>query len=359
MVATTHGPLAGVRIIEFDMPGAVQFAGMLLADLGCDVVRIRRPRQEESAVAALLHRGRSQVTLDLTQTADREQALALIAEADGVIEGYRPGTAEQVGLDPARCLALNPRLVYARTSGWGREGPLAGTPGTDINHLALSGALHAIGPAAAPVPPLGLIGDTAGGALYLALGLVSALLGAQATGRGQVIEAAQLDGTASMMTLYYALHGAGRWVDARTANMVDGGAPYYRCYACADGRHVAVGAIEPPAFRALCAALGIPAERYDPYDRACWPAIAEVLASAFASRGRDEWAGLFEGSEACVTPVLSLAEAPLHPHSRARNVFAVQRGVMQPMPAPRFSETPAQALPAIDETVDAILSRWT
>jgi alpha-methylacyl-CoA racemase len=358
MVAATHGPLAGLRIVELDMPGPVSFAGMLLADLGCDVVRIRRPRQEGNGVAASLYRGRSQIALDLSQTAGREQALALIAEADGVIEGFRPGTAEQIGLDPARCLALNPRLVYARTSGWGREGPLAGAPGNDINHLALSGALHAIGPAAAPVPPLNLIGEYAGGALYLALGLVSAILAAQATGRGQVLEAAQIDGAASMMTLYYALHGAGRWADARAANMIDGGAPFYRCYACADGRHVAVGALEPQAFRALCDGLRI-AARFDPYDRACWPALTEALAAAFASRGRDEWAAQFEGSEACVTPVLSLTEAPLHPHNRARGTFSAREEMMQPSPAPRFSATPAEAMASVDETIEDVLARWS
>jgi len=359
MVAATHGPLAGLRIVEFDTPGAVLFTGMLLADLGCDVVRILRPGHEGSGVAASLYRGRSQIALDLAQAAGREQALSLIAEADGVIEGYRPGIAEQVGLDPARCLALNPRLVYARTSGWGREGPLAGAPGNDINHLALSGALHAIGPAPGPVPPLNLIGEYAGGGLYLALGLVSAILAAQATGKGQVIEAAQLDGAASMMTLYYALHGAGRWADARAANMIDGGAPYYRCYACADGRHVAVGALEPQAFRALCSGLGMVADRFDPYDRASWPALGEALAAAFASRGRDEWAKLFEDGEACVTPVLSLTEAPLHPHNRARGAFTAQAGVMQPVPAPRFSATPAEAIPATDESVADILARWS
>lgn len=358
MVATTHGPLAGLRIVELDSPGATLFTGMLFADLGCDVVRILRPGQDGGRLAASLYRGRSQVALDLAQAAGREQALALIAEADGVIEGYRPGVAEQVGLDPARCLAINPRLVYARTSGWGREGPLAGTPGNDINHLALSGALHAIGPAPGPVPPLNLIGEVAGGALYLALGLVSAILAAQATGKGQVIEAAQLDGVAAMMTPYYALHAAGRWADARAANMIDGGAPCYRCYACADGRHVAVGALEPQAFRALCAGLGIASDRFDPYDRACWPALGEVLAAAFASRTRDEWAGLFEGTEACVTPVLSLTEAPLHPHNRARGIFADAGGAPQPMPAPRFSATPAEAVASVEETVADVLARW-
>lgn len=358
MVATSHGPLAGVRIVELDVPGPVSLAAMLLADMGCDVVRIRRPAADASAVAPILYRGRSEVALDLTSITDREQALAIIALADGVIEGFRPGIAEQLGLDPARCLAANPRLVYARTSGWGREGPLGGTPGTDINHLALAGALHAIGPAAGPVPPLNLIGEYAGGATFLALGLVAGILAAQATGRGQVIEAAQTDGAAALMTLYYALHGAGRWADARQANLIDGGAPFYRCYACADGRHVAVGALDPGAFRALWEGLGLPGERVSQFDRAGWPAMAEAMAGAFATRGRDEWAAQFEGTEACVTPVLSLAEAPLHPHNRARDTFAAPAGTMQPMPAPRFSATPAQVTPQEDASVAEILERW-
>lgn len=359
MVDATHGPLAGVRIVELDAPGPVTFAAMLLADLGCDVIRICPTHREGSDVAAALYRGRSQVALDLARAADREQALALIAQADGVVEGYRPGIVEEIGLDPTRCLAINPRLVYARASGWGRDGPLAGAAGNDINHLALAGVLHAIGPASGPVPPLNLIGEYAGGSLFLALGIVSGILAAQATGRGQVIEAARIDGTATMMTLYYALHAGGRWADARATNMIDGGAPFYRCYACSDGRHVAVGALDPPAFRALCTGLGIAAERFDQYERACWPALGEALAAAFASRPRDEWAAQFEGGEACVTPVLSLTEAPLHPHHRTRGTFAAPMGVIQPMPAPRFSATPAMALPATDERVADILERWS
>jgi alpha-methylacyl-CoA racemase len=358
MVAATHGPLAGVRIVELETPGTVLFAGMLLADMGCDVVRIGRHGSNGASVAAAVYRGRSQVTLDLQTAAGREQALALIATADGVLEGFRPGVAEQIGLDPARCLAANPRLVYARTSGWGRDGPLAGKPGSDINHLALTGALHATGPAAAPLPPLNLVGEYAGGALYMALGLVSGILAAQATGRGQVIEAARLDGAASMMTLYYALHASGRWSDARASNLVDGGAPFYRCYACADGRHVAVGALEPPAFRAMCRGIGVPFARYEQYDRACWPALTEAIAAAFATRSRDEWAAQFDGGEGCVSPVLSLTEAPLHPHNVARAAFAAPAGTVQPMPAPRFSETPAMVTPTVDETVEAVLERW-
>jgi alpha-methylacyl-CoA racemase len=357
VVDAGHGPLAGVRIVEFDTAGPVPLAGMLLADLGADVVRIRRPAPDGSAIAPALYRGRSEVALDITQVADREKVLMLIAGADGVIEGFRRGLIEQLGLDAARCLAANPRLVYGRVSGWGLDGPLSGAAGNDINHLALSGALHLIGPAAAPVPPLNLLGEYAGGALFLVLGMVSAILRAQATGEGQVIDAAQVDGVASMMSLYYALHGAGRWSDTRASNLVDGGAPFYRCYACADGRHVAVGALEPPYFEALCAGLGV-SGNFRQYDRATWPAMGEAFAEAFATRARDEWAELFEGKDACVTPVLSMAEAPLHPHNRARDTFAEANGSMQPMPAPRFSATPGAVVAPQTETVEQILERW-
>lgn len=358
MVDATHGPLAGVRIVEFDATGPVPLACMLLADMGCDVVRIRRSGPDGSAVAPLLYRGRSEVSLDLTDVAAREQALALIAVADGVVEGFRPGVMEQLDLAPARCLSANPRLVYGRMSGWGQEGPLAARAGNDINHLALSGALHAIGPASAPVPPLNLVSEYGGGGLYLALGMVAAILSAQATGRGQVIDAAQIDGTASMMTLYYALHGASRWTDARASNLIDGGAPFYRCYACADGRHVAVGALEPPYFRALCEGLAIDPGRFKQYDRSCWDAMATAFAETFATRDRDDWAARFEDVDACVTPVLSLDEAPHHPHNAARETFAAPTGAMQPMPAPRFSGSPSMAVPQEPASVDQILARW-
>lgn len=358
MVDASHGPLAGVRIVEIDSPGSVPFACMLLADLGCDVVRIRRPSPDGSAVAPSMFRGRSDVSLDLTLVADRERAIAMIALADGVVEGFRANVAEQLGLDPARCLAANPRLVYGRVSGWGRDGPLTGTAGNDINRLALTGALHALGPASGPVPPLNLLGEYAGGSLFLALGMVAAILRAQATGQGQVVEAAQVDGVSAMMTLCYALHAGGRWADARASNLVDGGAPFYRCYACADGRHVAVGALEPPFFAALCEGLGIPPGRFRPYDRSCWNEMTEAFSQAFATRTRDDWTRVFEGKEACVTPVLSLAEAPLHPHNRARETFAAPGGVMQPMPAPRFSGSPTMVTPSESTTVEDVLERW-
>lgn len=358
MVDSVHGPLAGVRIIEFDTAGPLPLAGMILADLGCDVVRIRRAGTDGSAIAPLLYRGRSEVTLDLTNVADREKALMLVAEADGVIEGFRHGIADQLGLDAARCLAANPRLVYAKVSGWGQSGPLAASAGNDINHLALTGALHAIGGSTGPVVPLNLIGEYAGGAMFAALGLVAGILSAQATGRGQVIDVAQTDGVAALMTLYYALHGAGRWADSRASNLIDGGSPFYRCYACADGRHVAVGALEPPSYVALCDGLGIPADRFVQYDRAQWAEMFDAFSEVFATRTRDDWVETFEGKDACVTPVLSLAEAPHHPHNQARETFAAPAGMIQPMPAPRFSESPAQALPPQPETVEEILERW-
>ena len=352
-----HGPLAGVRIVELDAAGPIPFACMLLADLGCDVVRIKRNGPDGSTIAPLLYRGRSEIALDLTNVADRERLLSLIAEADGVLEGFKLGVAEELGIDPVRCLALNPRLVYGRISGWGREGPLSGAPGNDINHLAITGALHAIGTPAAPVMPLNLLGEYTG-ALFLALGMVSGILSAQATGNGQVVEAAQVDATASLMSLYYALHGAGRWADLRASNLIDGGAPFYRCYACADGRHVAVGALEPAYYEALCQGLGIDPNQYKQYDRASWIAMGEAFAQAFATRTRDDWIALFEGKPACVTPVLSMAEAPQHPHNMARETFASPTGIPQPMPAPRFSESPAVAVKQETTTVEAVLERW-
>ncbi|MFZ5747090.1 MAG: CaiB/BaiF CoA transferase family protein [Pseudomonadota bacterium] len=358
MVETLHGPLAGVRVVEFDATGPVPMAGMLLADMGCDVIRIRRAGPDGSAVAPPLYRGRTEVALDLTDPAQRAQAMALIAQADGVIEGFRPGVMEQIELDPSRCLAANPRLVYARTSGWGQEGPLARSAGNDINHLALTGALHAIGSERMPVPPLNLIGEYSGGSLFLALGLVSGILSAQATGRGQVVDVAQIDGVLSMMTLYFSLQGAGRWTDARQSNLIDGGAPFYGCYECADGRHVAVGALEPPYFQALCRGLGVPAERFQQYDRACWPEMEAAFTDAFMAYSRDEWVQRFEGVDACVTPVLSIAEVPDHAHHRGRDSFITLGGVRQPMPAPRFSGSPAMPAAPESATVDEVLARW-
>jgi alpha-methylacyl-CoA racemase len=294
---------------------------------------------------AVLHRGRRAITLDLKAAADLELARRLIGRADGLIEGLRPGVMEKLGLGPEDALALNPRLVYGRVTGWGQQGPLARSAGHDINYIALSGALGAIGPAdGPPLPPLNLVGDFGGGGLFLAFGMLAALIEAGRTGKGQVVDAAMLDGAASQMAMIYAWRASGAWSDLRGANLLDGGAPFYRCYTCADGRFVAVGAIEPQFFAALMAGLGLADEGWDQNDRAAWPRLAARLAEVFALAPRDDWAARFEGSDACVSPVLGLTEAPHHPHNRARGTF-ISTGTGppdQPAPGPRFSNHPAR-----------------
>ncbi|MGA1798616.1 CaiB/BaiF CoA-transferase family protein [Sphingomonas sp. 4RDLI-65] len=354
------GPLAGVRVVEFDAIGPVPLAAMILADFGCDIVRIGRAGRppSPSADGPILGRGRRSISLDLKTQPDRDTALAIVARADVVLEGNRPGVMERLGLGPDACLAANPKLVYGRMTGWGQTGPLAQTAGHDINYIALTGVLHAIGGADRPVPPLNLVGDYGGGTMLLALGVVAALVSARTTGRGQVVDAAMTDGSALLMTMFYTMHAAGLWRDAREANLLDGGAPFYRTYACADGGHVAVGAIEPAFFAALLAGLGLDAAGIDQGDRSAWPDLASRFAARFAERSRDDWADVFAGTDACVTPVLSLAEAPDHAHNRARATFAAPSGPMQPMPAPRFSVTPATVTASEATDADAILKAW-
>lgn len=351
-----QGPLTGVRIVEMDAIGPVPFAGMLLADLGCEVVRVCPPGMGASAIVPSMYRGRQDVTLDLRHPAAIHELLELIAQADGLIEGMQPGSMEALGLGPGRCLTRNPRLVYGRASAWGQDGPLAGRPGNDINVLALTGALHAIGTAQTPVAPLNLLGDHAGCALFLALGMVAAILGAQATGQGRVVDAAAIDGVGAMMALTHSLFASGRWLDQRAANLVDGGAPFYRCYVCADGGHVAVGAIEPPYFDILCAGLGFGAGSFAQFDRAGWPRMAEQFAERFATRTRDEWAGYFRDSEGCVTPVLSLAEAARHPHVLARRPIAA--GPDGAASAPHFDPRATVAPPSTTAEIGDLLARW-
>ncbi len=335
------GPLQGLRILEFEAIGPGPYCGMLLADLGAEVLRLARPETDRGALiadigGAVMHRGRAAITLDLKNGEDHDLARRLIARADGLIEGLRPGAMEGLGLGPEEALALNPRLVYGRVTGWGQEGPLARTAGHDINYIALSGALAAMGPPdRPPVPPLNLVGDFGGGGLWLAFGMLAALIEAGRTGRGQVIDAAMLDGAASQMALIYAWAATGRWRPERGANLLDGGAPFYRCYTCSDGRFVAVGAIEPRFFAALMQGLGLAGEGWDQNDRARWPALAERMAEVFAARPRDDWAARFAGADACVTPVLDFTEAPGHPHNRARGTFTGAPD--QPAPGPRFS----------------------
>ncbi len=343
------GPLKGIRVVEMAGIGPAPFCGMLLADMGADVVRIDRPAGAadlgidlgQDARVHITARGKRSAAIDLKRPEGQAAALALIGRADALIEGFRPGTMERLGLSPARCLGRHPRLVYGRMTGWGQTGPLAAAAGHDIDYIALTGALHAIGTPAQPLPPLNLVGDYGGGAMFLAFGVACALLECARTGQGQVVDAAIVDGATSLMAPAYAMLAAGLWRDERGANYLDGGAPWYGTYETADGGHVAVGAIEERFYAELLERLGLdPAALPPREDRARWPLLRERLAARFRSRSRDEWAALFEGTDACVAPVLGMREAHRHPHNRARDIFIDIDGVVQPAPAPRFSRTP-------------------
>jgi alpha-methylacyl-CoA racemase len=344
------GPLDGIRVLELPAIGPVPFAGMLLADLGADVVRVDRPGGSPADLdlglgAGPLGRGRRSIRVDLRKPGATEVVLRLVASAHALIEGFRPGVAERLGVGPAAVLATNPALVYGRMTGWGQDGPLAPTAGHDITYLAVSGLLHGIGPAAGPpTPPINYVADFGGGAMFLVTGVLAGILHARATGRGQVVDAAMTEGAGYLATMTRCLFAAGGWQDGREANLLDGGSPNYRCYECADGRFVAVGALEPKFWAALCERLGVDAATApSPYDPATRAACRELLAATFRTRTRDEWAGLFAASDACVAPVLTLAEAPRHPHAQARGAFTEVGDAVVGVPAPRFSETPAGA----------------
>ena len=348
------GPLSGLRIIEMAGLGPAPFAGMLFSDLGADVIRIDRKASaggggfDRVRQANFVDRGRRTLALDLKKPEAIETALELIANSDALIEGFRPGVMERLGLGPENCLARNPALVFGRVTGWGQSGPLAQTAGHDINYIALTGALHAIGGAEAPLPPLNLIGDFGGGAMLLAFGVVCALLEARVSGRGQVVDAAMTDGAALLMAMIYGFKATGRWRDERAANLLDGGAPFYGVYRCADGGFVAVGALEPQFHEAFIAGLGLdPAAFANRWNPEAWPQMRARIEAAFSARPRDEWAAAFAASDACVTPILTMEEAPAHPHNLARATFVPGDGGPQPAPAPRFSRTPAEiAAPA-------------
>lgn len=359
------GPLAGLRILEIDGLGPVTFAGMALADMGAEVLRLTRGGNAPAAVfdevgGGVLHRGRAAVPVDLKSAEDRDKVLALIKSADALIEGFRPGVMERLGLGPDSCADVNPRLVYGRVTGWGQTGPMADQVGHDINYIALSGALHPMGAAdQPPCPPLNLIGDYGGGAMMLVSGVLAALLEAKTTGRGRVVDAAMTDGSALLTSLFHALRARGLWSDRREANLLDGGTPFYRCYACRDGGFVAVGALEPRFYAALIHGLGLTPDEAPQFDRDNWPALQARFKALFATRDRDDWAAHFAGTEACVTPVLTMAEAAEHPHNQARGTF-VKAGVVQPAPAPRFA---AEAAPVSADRpalpLDHALARWT
>jgi alpha-methylacyl-CoA racemase len=369
------GPLAGLKVLELAGLGPAPHAAMILADLGADVVRVDRPATAfgvvpGGATADWLQRGRRSVVLDLKAPADHGTLMRLVAAADVLLEGYRPGVTERLGVGPAECQAVNPGLVYARMTGWGQDGPLARAAGHDLNYISLTGVLHAIGRAGErPVPPLNLVGDFGGGSMLVLVGILSALVERGRSGRGQVVDAAMTDGAALLAQMIWAMRGVGAWGDERgVGNLLDGGCPYYDTYACADGRYLAVGALEPQFYAQLLAGLDLTeaeqaelAAAGDRADPASWPVQRARFTAVFASRTRDAWAAVFEGTDACVTPVLTFAEAPDHPHLAARGTLAGLGGVTQAMPAPRFSRTaPGAPTPPPEPGQDtaAVLADW-
>jgi len=362
------GPLSGLRVLELAGIGPGPFCGMMLADMGADILRVERLEAVDLGLPVdrkfdVMARGRRSIGLDLKQASAIGIAMELVEKADVLIEGFRPGVAERLGIGPQACLARNPRLVYGRITGWGQDGPLAQSAGHDINYIAVSGALHAIGRAGqAPVPPLNLVGDFGGGGMYLAFGIVCALHERNASGRGQVVDAAVTDGTASMLSIFYGRLAAGAWRDERGVNMIDGGAPWYDVYETADGKHVAIGALEQRFYDELLKRLGLDAaELPDRRDRSRWPQLRARLHHRFLQKTRDQWCEILETHDACFAPVLSLSEAPLHRQNQARETFVEAGGVIQPAPAPRFSRTPgaiARGAPERGEGAATLLSEW-
>ncbi|MCB8914160.1 CoA transferase [Rhodococcus rhodochrous] len=364
-MAESTGPLQGLRILELSGIGPGPFAATIFGDLGAEVVRVDRPGGSGTGLPAsfdILRRSRRSIVLDLRDPRGIGTLLDLVESADVVIEGYRPGVAERLGIGPQDCMARNPKLVYGRMTGWGQDGPLAATAGHDLNYIAITGALHAMGRSGeAPAIPLNLVGDFGGGAMYLVAGVLAALLERERSGHGQVVDAGIVDGTAHMIGLFHGMMAAGQWQDRRGVNILDSGAPWYEVYETSDGQHMSVGAIEPAFYHQLMETLGLdpdPGRRADPGQ---WPAIRSDLASAFAARTRQEWTEIFEGSDACVAPVLTLREAPNHPHIQSREIFVEVDGVVQPAAAPRLSRTPGavQSPPApVGAHTIEVLREW-
>ena len=358
------GPLAGLRVLEIGGIGPVPHAGMLLADLGADVVRAERPGGAlPPPETDVLLRSRRSITADPRTEQGRGLLLELAGAADVLLEGFRPGVMERLGLGPEECHQRNPRLVYGRMTGWGQDGPLATAAGHDIDFVALTGALDSFRrEGQPPVPPLNLVGDYGGGSLFLVLGVLAAVYERQTSGRGQVVDAAMVDGVSVLLQLVWSLRAHGLWTDSPGTNLLDSGAPFYDCYRCADGRYVAVGALEPPFYAALLAGLGLTDEPLPgQWDRAGWPRLREAFGTAFAGRAQDEWTAVFAGTDACVTPVVSLAEAPAQPHLRARGTLVEVAGIVQAAPAPRFSRTVAgtpQPPRPVGADTQAVLADW-
>ncbi len=362
------GPLAGFKIVEMGGIGPGPFCGMLLADMGAEVIRLDRPDDVDLGISMpescnLMHRSRRSITVDLKAPEGIGLVLRLCETADAIFEGFRPGVMERLGLGPAECMARNARLVYGRITGWGQDGPLALSAGHDVNYIALAGALACIGNRdEPPVIPLNLIGDFGGGGLFLAMGLLAAMLEAGRSGKGQVVDAAMVDGVASMLTVFHGLFAGRLWSDARGNNLLDGHAPFYRSYETSDKHYIAVGAIEKRFFRALLDATGVTEiDPADQYVQDKWAEHTAIFASVFKTRTRDEWSTVFEGTDACATPVLSLAEAPEHAHMKSRKTFVEVDGILQPGPAPRFSRTPSEIgnpPTAAAKPADQILAAW-
>ncbi|MBP7705539.1 MAG: CoA transferase [Caulobacter sp.] len=336
------GPLSGLKIVEFAGIGPGPFCGMLLSDLGADVVRVDRKGGRGGSPADVTSRGRRSVALDLKSPDSIEAVLKLLESADGLIEGFRPGVMERLGLGPDVVLARNPRLAYGRMTGWGQFGPYAKAAGHDMNYIAITGALHAIGTKDKPVPPLNLVGDFGGGALYLAFGLLAAVISARETGKGQVIDCAMSDGAASLMAMFYGFKAAGMWKDdERRANMLDGGAHFYDTYQCSDGKWISIGSIEPQFYALLLEKTGITDPQFQQQmDRGVWDELRGKLAEVIKTRTQAEWCEIMDATDVCFAPVLTLDEAPNHPHNAERQTFVTVEGVVQPAPAPRFSATP-------------------
>ena len=360
------GPLSGLRVVELASIGPGPLCAMLLADLGAEVLRIDRTEPSGLGVTMdvkfeVTGRNRRSVALDFKQPAGRDAALRLIDRADVLIEGWRPGVAERLGLGPADCHARNPGLVFGRMTGFGQSGPLAQAAGHDLNYIALTGALHAIGGKDKPVPPLNLVGDYGGGALYLAFGLLAAIFERSRSGQGQVVDAAMVDGAGSLMSIFHGMLASGRWdIEQRAANLLDGGAPFYDTYATADAKWVSIGALEPKFFAELVKHVGLDHGFITrQYDRRCWPEMRSALGAIFAAKTRDQWSALLEGTDVCYAPVLTLAEVAQHPHAQARGGYIDVGGVLQPAPAPRFSRSqPLAPRPAVKpgSHTDAVLA---
>lgn len=362
------GPLNGLKVIELAGIGPGPMAAMLLADLGATVLRIDRKEPSGLGVPRparfdLLLRNRRSVPLDLKQPAAVEFVLDLVSRSDVLIEGFRPGVAERLGLGPKECLETNPRLIYGRITGWGQDGPLANAVGHDINYIALAGALHAIGRAGqAPAVPINLVGDFGGGTLYLVMGILAALFEMKNSGKGQVVDAAMVDGVASLMTQPHGTLAAGMMSHERGTNITDSGAPFYDAYECSDGKYVSIGAVETKFYREVLQLLELDSLLADQWNRASWPSAKEQIARKIKTRSRDEWCRVFEGSESCFAPVLTIEEAPQHPHLRARGTYVEVDGITQPAPAPRFSRSvpgsPRAFRPWRREDAQEILGPW-